>query len=114
MKVRLTRFPLGADRMLEMANDGHAALAAESALAAKPQKLGIEATSRDTEHLAHQSHRPAPSVLRNEAEINIDSLVKKVMAFSGYSTQFNTDELLKLIYPHKNMRTEIRALYVIF
>lgn len=99
MKVRLTRFPFGADRM---ANDRRAALDAEPALAARPQKLGIEATSRDTEHLAHQSHRSAPSVFRNDAELNIDSLVKKVMAFSGYRTQFNNDELLKLIYPYKN------------
>ena len=44
--------------------------------AARPGQPGIEAASRDTERLAHQVHRPGPSVFRDEAELHIDSLAK--------------------------------------
>ena len=37
---------------------------------------GVIATSGDTERLAHQSHRPDPSVLRQESESHIDSFAK--------------------------------------
>jgi len=51
-------------------------LVIEAAAAARPHQPRIEATPRDTERLAHQVHRPGPSVLRNKAELHIDSLAK--------------------------------------
>lgn len=58
-------------------------LITQATLAARPHQPGIEATARDTEHLAYLIHRLGPSVLRNEAELHIDSLAKKGAAFSG-------------------------------
>jgi len=51
-------------------------LVVEAALAAGPFHPRIEATTRDTECLAHQQHGPGPSVFRYEAELHIDSLAK--------------------------------------
>ena len=48
----------------------------EAATTARPHQPGIEAAARDTERLAHQVHRPGPSVLRHKAELHIDSLAK--------------------------------------
>src|SRR3954453_724271 len=47
-----------------------------ASLAAGPCQPGIEATPRDTERLAHPQHWPYPSVLRDEAELHVDSFAK--------------------------------------
>ena len=49
---------------------------AEAAPAPGPREPRVEATSRDTERLAHQIDRPGPSVFRHEAELHIDSFAK--------------------------------------
>jgi hypothetical protein len=48
----------------------------QTALAPGPAEPRVEATSRDTERLAHHCQRPRPSVFRHEAELHIDSLAK--------------------------------------
>jgi len=44
-----------------------------AALAWRPRQPGIKATAGHTERLAHHRHRPGPSVLRHEAEFDIDA-----------------------------------------
>ena len=42
----------------------------------RPDKPGVEATARDTERLAKPPNRPDPSMLRDKAELHIDSFAK--------------------------------------
>src|SRR3954468_20412427 len=51
-------------------------LVSAAAAAARPCHPRIEATPRDTERLAHPQHWPYPSVLRDEAELHVDSFAK--------------------------------------
>ena len=51
-------------------------LIVQAALAARTHQPSIEATPRDTERLAHEVHRPGPSVLRHELEPHSESLAK--------------------------------------
>lgn len=83
----LRRSQLGADRAIFELNHGgmrHGHLVSLSAqllvVKAAPapgaHQPSVEATSRDTERLAHQIDRPGPSVFRHEAELHIDSFAK--------------------------------------
>src|SRR6185437_11908467 len=56
-------------------------LVSTAAAAARSCHPRIEATPRDTERLAHPPHWPYPSVLRDEAELHVDSFAKEAEAF---------------------------------
>jgi len=48
----------------------------QASCASRPAQPRIEPASRDTKRLAHQVHRPGPLLLRNELELQSESLAK--------------------------------------